>query len=129
MSLAERGSDDAVPFMPQYLPPVPKQKGRVRHDEWFIVDRPGTTLYNGYCVVCRCGNNWGHLQGKTHAKYMRDPNNIAWYLFQDNALEKYDFQMPEEVARRYWQYVEEAKEEGTEVLVCLRKVHLCPVQK
>ena len=114
MTLAERGSEDAVPFVPQYMPPVPKKKGRARNDEWFIVPRPGTTFYNGYCVVCRRGNNWGHIQGNDHVRHMRDPDNIAWYLFQNNAVELYDLDMPEEVARRYWHYVEEAKEEAKE---------------
>ena len=39
-------------------------------DEWFIIDRPDTEYYEGFCAVCKKGYNAGHAGSKGHITAM-----------------------------------------------------------
>ena len=82
--------------------------------DWFLVDLPETSYWNGFCAICQAGYGWNHVDGKRHASRTKHPEVTAWCLFNAGRLvEKYNLNPPEDVAAAYRRYIADA--EGSEL--------------
>ena len=83
--------------------------------EWWLVDLPDASYWNGFCAICQAGNGWNHVDGKRHAGRTKHPEETAWYLYNaDRAVEQYSLDPPEDVAAAYRRYIAEGPELQTQ---------------